>query len=277
MASFDTLEKSVQDSTPIEIYEVTIGSDVYRWTTSEDDVEVDGDTYTATAVSRGAIIADPSDRRAVLVATLPADNEFAMRYVAQAPAAKASVVISRLQRNESPTFDTVQVMYRGSVSNVRFPDNGITAELSLQTGSAMRGRNMPRYTFAGMCGHVLYGPGCDVNPTAFTISGTCSAASGNTITIPGLNAEADGFFDGGFVRTQSTAEPRLILKHVGNVLTLLLPFGTTAVGVAFDALAGCDHVLTSDCALVFDNVLKFGGWAFIPQLNPFSSNPWTGV
>jgi len=275
MSSFDTLEKSVQDSRPLEVYEITLGADVYRWTSSEEDVEVDGDTYTAVAISRTAIISDPNDRRSVLTITLPAEEAFAQRYIRQSPANKAEVVITRLQRDESPAFDTQAVIYRGRVAAVKFPDNGITAEIAVQTRDAAASRQAPRYLHAGMCGHVLYGPGCDVNPAAFTITGNCTAASGNTVTVTGLNAEADGYFTGGFCRPSANSDYRLILKHVGNVLTLLLPFAASPVGTNVDALAGCDHILTGDCAVKFDNVLKFGGFAFVPRLNPFSSNPWS--
>jgi uncharacterized phage protein (TIGR02218 family) len=279
MTSFDTLERSVQDSVPIEIYKVSIGTDVYTWTSCEDTITYDdggGDEdYEPVAVSRGNIVIDPNDRRNAMVVTVPGDNDFVTQYLNQAPAAKATVVITRLQRNESPAFDTAVCVYRGIVASVGFPDNGLTAQIALQTEEAANDRQIPRFTFMGSCNNILFDSRCGVNPATFTVSGTVSTYSLNTVTVPGLNAKPDGYFNGGFVKLGSGVDHRLILAHTGNVLTLLLPFSSDPTGVSVDAFAGCDHTLTGDCATKFDNVLNFGGFAFVPSLNPFQSNPWT--
>ena len=84
----------------------------------------------------------------------------------------------------------------------------------------------------------------------------------------GANGEADGFYDGGFVFFSSINDYRLILSHVGNDLTLLLPFPSDAAGETVRIFAGCDHTIAT-CKTKFDNVLNYGGFAFVPILNPF--------
>jgi hypothetical protein len=36
------------------------------------------------------------------------------------------------------------------------------------------------------------------------------------------------------------------------------------------AFAGCDHLIEGDCALVFDQVAEFGGFAFVPSKDIFA-------
>lgn len=275
MANFDTLEKSVQDSTPIEVFDFVVGGTTYRWTSSEDDLTIGANDYTATPISRGSIVVDPSDRRNTLSVIVPGDNDLAVLFLNQAPAVKIPVTITRLQRNESPTFNTKTVIYKGQVSTVRFGDDGVSAEVVCQTADSSGGSMVPKFAFLGQCNNVLYDSNCTVNPASFKTTGTASAISGNAVTVPGLNAHPDDYFRGGFAVPTGGIDFRLILSHVGNVITLLLPFVSDPTGVSVDAFAGCNHLVTGDCATKFDNVLNFAGFGFIPKLNPFSSNPWT--
>lgn len=274
MASFDTLEKSVQDSAPIEVYDFVVGSTTYRWTSSEDEVVVGVNTYTPIAIARGGIVSDPSDRRQPLTVTVPGDNDLAVLFIAQAPAAKVTCTITRLQRNESPTFNTKAVIYKGVVASVAFADDGTTAEVNVQTYDGPNTASMPKFSFLGQCNNNLYDANCTVNPASFTVSGPATAMSGNTVTVTGLNAKPDGYFNGGIAIAASGTDKRLVLSHVGDVVTLLLPFAADPTGTTVDALAGCNHLVTGDCATKFDNVLNFAGFAWIPNLNPFATNPW---
>lgn len=274
MASFDTLERSVQDSAPIEVYDFIVGLTTYRWTSSEDSVTVGVNTYDPIAISRGSIISDPSDRRQPLAITVPGDNDLTVLFINQAPAAKVTCTVTRLQRNESPTFSTKSVIYKGVVASVSFSDDGTTAEINVQTYDGPNTATMPKFSFLGQCNNNLYDSDCTVNPASFTTTGTASASSGNTVTVPGLNAHPDGYFNGGIAVAGGGTDKRLVLSHAGNVLTLLLPFVADPTGSSVSALAGCNHLVTGDCATKFDNVLNFAGFAWIPNLNPFSTNPW---
>lgn len=275
MATFDTLESSVQDSRPLEVFEVTIGSQTFRWTSAEDDQVVSANTYSAIPIRRTNISVDPSNRRDTLTLTVPGDNAFAVQYLNQAPTQRAFVKVTRLQRDESPTFTTKLAIYRGFVQTVRFPNDGVTAEIVCQTFEAVGQQQTPKFMFLGMCNNILGDGNCGVDLSLFNVTGTATAVSGNTVTVTGLNAKPDGYFDGGYATPVANSDPRLILKHVGNVLTLLLPFATDVTGTSVQAFAGCNHVLSGDCETKFDNGLRFGGFAFSPKLNPFSTNPWS--
>lgn len=269
MTSFATLEASREDSRPLEVYAITLGPLSYRFTSDPIDVVVSGLTYTATPIKRGAIAVGQSERRRVLPIKVPYDNPFARLFMGTPPGAKARIAITRLQRDEVPAFNTQRRIFDGAVLSVQFPD-AVTAELQTQSREAAVSKHLPRYSQMGMCNHTLYGPGCDVASEPFRYSSTVSAVNGRTITVAG--ASGAGFnFTGGFVRL-NTGSPdfRLVLSQSGNDLTLLLPFRESPLGAAVDCFAGCNHLATGDCATVFDNVIRNGGFPFVPSRNIFA-------
>lgn len=272
MTSFATLESSRESSLPLEIYEITLGSDEYRYTSAGGDLTVGGVTYTALPIARNSIEQGSDSQARNLVLTLPGDNPFAARYRNVVPGQRANVNVWRLQRDEVPEFNTRILMFKGQVMSVRFPQDGYTAEIAVRSIEQALNRTVPRHTFMSMCNHILYSSACGADPLLYDVIGSVSAVTGNTITLPGANARPDGFYNGGYCRPVSGDDDfRLILSHVGNVLTLLLPFATNVTGVSVQAFAGCDHLVDGDCATLHDRVAEFGGFPFVPNRNIFQS------
>lgn len=271
MSSYDALESSVEGSRPIEVFAFAIGTTTYRYTSAEDDIVVGADTYTAETISRGAIAQGPDDRARILDVELPATNEFAEKYVDIVPGQRATGTIIRLQRDEVPTFNTQAVVYKGFVRSVRFPGNGRRAVIGIKSIEAAVSRPIPRFTFQALCNHVLYDGGCGVNSASYKMTGAVTAVSGNVITVAGASGQANGYYTGGFVTPTGLADFRMVLKHVGDELTLLLPFPIGLTGQSVDVFAGCDHKANGHCQTKFNNVIEHGGFAFIPTKNPFQT------
>lgn len=270
MTSFSTLESSVQDSEPIEVYVFTIGTVTYRYTSSGSSVTVGGNTYPAEPIERNNLVQGPDSRSHTMEIRVPSTNSFASLYLTTVPGEKATLTIIRLQRNESPTFNTQVVVFKGFVASVNFSDQNRLAVIGAKSLESAGSRSIPTYTYQGQCNHQLYGPGCGVDPAPYRHSGIVTAVSGNTITVSGLNASGLDF-KGGWVRPATVNDPRLILSQSGDVLTLLLPFAASALNQTVDAFAGCDHNLTGDCSNTFDNAINFGGFAFVPNKNIFTT------
>jgi len=156
--------------------------------------------------------------------------------------------------------------------SVRFTNDAHNAEIACRSVEAAVNRNMPKFTFMGMCNHLLYDNQCTVDPSLFEHVGNVDSISGETITVAGAGLQPDGFFTGGYVQALGGANDfRMVRLHVGDVLTLLLPFQANVLNTSVQAFAGCDHVLTQDCALKFDNVINFGGFHFVPNRNVFET------
>lgn len=102
--------------------------------------------------------------------------------------------------------------------------------------------------------------------------GEVTAINSNIYTVDGLDAFPENWFRGGHVKT-SNVDYRLILSHNGNEIKLLAPFDTTSadVGDNITVYAGCDHTVTGPhgCKKKFNVVSSFGGFPFVPTLNPF--------
>ena len=124
-----------------------------------------------------------------------------------------------------------------------------------------------------MCNNTLYDDRCQVDDTdsAFRFTGTVGSEAGNVLTIVGLSAKADDFYENGEVSIDGGADRRQILNHTGNNITLRLPFPEDSTGKPCVVLAGCNHILDEDCELVFANTINFGGFAFIGTKNPFET------
>jgi len=273
MSSFDTYESSLESSRPIEIYKFSMGSTTWTYTSWSQDVTVSSVLYAATPIKRSRIVQAADQKTRNTLVTVPSENPFAAQYINVSPGEKATLTIFRLQPDEVPTFDTQVMIFKGTVQAVTFPRDGYTSEIVVRSIESAKNQNLPRVTYMGMCQHSLYDGACGVDSGLFNFVGP--VASGGTtaeITVTGANSKPDGYWTAGYVTPLSGSQDfRFIVKHVGNVLTLLLPFASDVSGQNVQVFAGCDHVATGDCKTKFENVLEFGGCPFVPNRNPFSS------
>jgi len=203
MTSYDTLEASTDSSRPLEIYRFALGSQSYTYTSAEDVITLGGDDYRPIGIARNAITQGVDSRRAILNVTVPASNAFAQRYVLTPPGYKATLSVIRLQRDESPTFATQDLIYKGSVKFVNFPDAGETAQIAVQTIEAATSRTVPRFTFMGMCNHMLYDANCGADPDLFSFSAVAGTRYGFEARAP-----------------YSASDPRIeLLSSTGGVMS----------------------------------------------------------
>lgn len=269
MTSFASLEPSVESSRPLEVYSFALLSEVFRYTSSEVAVTVGGNTYDPEAIRRSNILRGPEERTRPLVITVPSDNAFVSRFKAAAPGQRTSVTIIRLQRDEVPAFNTQVLSFKGFLQSIRFINSVKQAEMSVKSLEVAASRTIPRITFQGPCNHQLYDVQCGATPITFV--GLCTAVSGNTITVAGANSQPNGFWNGGFVKPSGVNDPRLIINHTGNVLTILQPFNQSPLNANCDIFAGCDHLIDGNCQNRHGRVGEFGGFAWVPKKNPFST------
>lgn len=268
MSSFNALETSLESSRPIELYELSIGNVNYRYTSGEDTITVGTQIYLPLAIGRNQVEQGSDQANRTLLITMPANNEFAARYVGLVPGDRAFVNIYRYQRDESPAFSTQVLIFKGLVQSVRFSEDGTVAEVAVRSIETALNRIVPRFTYMGMCNHFLFDAGCKVNPALFNHVGTVTAVNGNDVTVAGLAASGYDVV-GGYARPTTVQDFRMVLAQSGDTVTLLLPFADSVLGGDLQLFAGCDHIVDGDCALVFDNVENFGGFGFVPNKNPF--------
>lgn len=267
--TYDAFEISVEQSQPVETYRFTLGADSFYYTSAEDIVQVSLINYIPEAISRTNLQQTSEERDTTLEITVPGSNIFAGKYVAVVPGSQATVSIQRLQRLDGATPQVVTI-FTGRVRSVSFVENGTVAKIAAVPLAAATSRPIPRFMYHSICNHVLYDVRCGVLETSFDFAGTVSVSSGNTITVPGVAGFAADFFKAGRVDIDGGSDSRLILSHSGNVVTMLLPFPRDITGVSVTLFAGCDHSLPT-CKTKFNNVLRYGGYAWVPKKNPYAT------
>lgn len=270
--TFAAFETSNEAGRPVELYILVVGGTTYRWNNSEDTITIDGNDYTPIAIERSKISQGPEDRNQTVTFTVPGSVQFVTPYINSVPAAQAVMTVQKLHRGDFPSPEVVTI-YRGVVKAVNFDDeNGRKSEIATQPFISSLSRPIPRFVYKGLCNNVLYDDFCQVDDTdpSYRASLDVTAVSGNQLTIPGLAAFGNGWFDGGLIETSGQGDARMILSQVGDTVTLHLPFSQAVLNQTVTVLAGCAHTIAI-CKSKFDNVINFGGFAFVPTLNPFES------
>lgn len=268
--AFDTYESGQENSRPFELYTITIGTTIVRYTSAEDSITESGDTFLPANIQRSKLRGGgPDSRDEAIVLTLPGDNTIVKQFITSVPGVKADVVIERMQRDD--VAEDVITIFEGRITSVAFENNGRVAKVEVKPRVSAQSRPVPRFTYQGLCNHVLYDDACGVDDTSSSYrlsSAAVTSESGNTINVAGADGFADGWFTGGYVEGDN--DYRLILSHVGTLLTLHLPFAESVLSTTVNVFAGCAHTIEI-CGSKFSNVTNFGGFAFVPTKNIFQT------
>jgi uncharacterized phage protein (TIGR02218 family) len=249
------------------LYTVQLGSTAYRWTSNEVDYIHGGNTFEAAAISRSNITRGVEDRQDVLTIELPSTDNFPRLYVNIVPGQKALMTVQRVHRDD-PDQQAI-VLFKGLVQSVSFQSDATKASLSVRPLTVGLSQAIPRFSYQALCNHILYDERCKVLQSLFQHTNTATAVSGDIVTVQALNTKGDSWADAGFAQL-GTTDFRLILEHTGDNITLLLPFASEVTGSVLDVFAGCKHDLAT-CKTKFNNVINYGGFAFVPLLNIFQS------
>ncbi len=278
--TYDTYASSVESNRPVELYVFTQGADEFLYTDQPADVVLSGLTYSAEAISRGRLeeTRDSAVTNQVEI-TMPSSNSFVSRFKEYTPASRATISIRRYQRAD--TSVEVVTVFEGLVASVRFKEEGRVAVAKCVPVVQAESRPIPRQSYQNACNHVLGDSLCKVDLTdarwrlAATVTAFDSAT--NTATVAGASSFGSDWWVGGVMEVGGGDDHRLILSQSGDDVTLLLPFPETIVGSTVVLLAGCDHSITT-CDTKFNtpedtlsNVINYGGFAFVPNKNPFET------
>lgn len=273
--AYDDYESSVEEASPVEVYEFTAGATTFYYTSAEVDTLLGVHTYLAIeGLQRGTAEDGPDRRERDFVVDMPTSAQVAQLFLGTLPGFRVRLVVKRFHADDLPTPEVVQV-FNGFVQGASFSKGeGRICTLTARPEIASVGRTMPRRTFQAACNHVLYHPTtCKVDSTSpdFRASALSVASQvGTTLTVAGgiSGTYADGWFNAGFVELVGGSDFRLVLSQLGNVLELLSPF--VSAPSTINAYAGCAHDGDA-CFTKFDNVLNYGGFLFGPPKNIFQT------
>ncbi len=266
--TFDSIESSIEDGQPVEVFEIAGAGAPFFYTSAEDSVTLGATVYTPVAgLQRGTIAEDPENRQADFELTLPTSNPAARIFTGFLPGVRVRLTVRKFHRTDLPTPEVVEV-FDGFIQSAQFSRNGKECTLIARNELAAAGKQIPERTFQFACNHVLYDPlTCrvdDSNPAFRAASLPVVSQVGNVLTVSGLGF-VDGFADGGFVEVVGLSDFRFIESQVGQAITLLIPFSVQPIAV--NVFAGCKHD-PATCVVKFANYINYGGFPFVSKEDP---------
>ena len=271
--AFADYEGTVEDANPIELFEISVGTEVFYFTnTQEGDLTFGLNTYLSEVLDRGQHKVDKnqpgSELELSLATNSPNAQALTSRWVSAAPEVSSTQLrVYKVHRN-----DPAQELYPfwfGSIASVDYSQDGRETLLLFRSLSDLFTLQGPRVNWGSLCNHQLFDSKCTLNRVDFQITTTVAsiAVDGVSYTLASVPAPSVRY-EGGELKKQNQADSRLVVNQVGAVITVQYPIPSIQVGDTVELIEGCQHNL-ADCA-AFSNDINFGGSPYTPTVNPFT-------
>lgn len=284
--AFGDFEGSRDSGNPVQLFHFRYGTgatEYYGYTDHTEEIVVDhggviGEiTYEAVPITRGAIESNGTLDKSALRINTDLGTGLAEIFRVYPPAEVVNLTIR--QGHIGDADEEWVVIWVGRVVAANRQDGELIC--SGEPVSTSLRRPGLRATYGYGCRHVLYGPNCQADKEAATVSATVASIDGATVTL-------DGGWEGSFAPEKflrgmlewptdgGSTERRMIIRVAGDTLHLSgIPNGLSASD-AVDVVLGCNHKLYAsedggDCEGLHDNVLNYGGFRWIPPKNPIGS------
>lgn len=254
---------------PVELYQFKRGlSESYLQTSHDEDIEYLSQTYESTQIQRAKIEQNAEIERQSMKLKIQRDNPILDNFIQFPPTEIITVTVFRYHANDGATPE-VATIWQGRVLTAEF--SGAGASLDCEPVFTSLKRPGLRRKYQAQCPHVLYGQKCQVNNLVFQVQGILSAIAGVVITAPqwinlGTN---DAYLRGGYIQFDNR-DLRTIVAYNRSAgeITMSSPLAILELGDQVDAYPGCQHDLT-DCLDIFNNIVNYGGFPYVPRKNPF--------
>lgn len=268
--TYDALERSNASALPIALYEFTFGSATWRFSSDEEDTELNGVLYKALPISDSGVVQSGDASSDEMTVTMPKGEPVAIMLNGQPPSEKIWLTLRRMHRGEAEA----PIIWVGYVVSCKQIDT-VAVEISCKMLTAGFDRNGLRLSFGRQCPHALYDISCRVNKAAYGVTFEVDAIEGNSIVSSDLLAFPTGWFSNGFFewpRFVGAVERRGVENHSGARLTILGTAVGLKAGDMITAYPGCSRT-RSDCKNKFNNLPNFGGIPHMPGKSPFQGDP----
>lgn len=262
---FATAETGEASAQPVEVYAFIGTYNTYRLTSYRKDVVVAGNTYHAVPMGRNRLkVGTQAEKEVSIEVQLPFDHAMVREYGYQSSPPRLEMELRRA--HFSDLTDAV-LMWKGRVTS--FAIEGRLAKLKIPSlfSYVLQG-NTPTPRFQAPCNHVLYDARCGVDPASYQHTTTVTSVVGNVLTLASSPFASDACRGGRIIAP--SGEQRMVIGNVGTSFTVTYPFSRLDVGTSLTVQPGCDHTIGT-CRTKFSNKDRFGGFAGIPGVNPFTS------
>lgn len=267
-SAYDNKELSVHEGNPIECFEFVGSYRTYRYTSGDVPITVGGNLYSPIAMRRSAVRAGTHNEDNVQVQLeLPITAEVAKDYGFQVTPPALDLTIYRVHRDTDLAVDAV-IYWKGPVTSITVGNDIATIVVPSAFSAALSG-NVPSVYYQAPCNRVLFSTGCGVSRAMNSVTAIVVNISGNVIQLSTNGGFPDNWFVGGEIADTAHNDRRMVIAHAADQVTVNYPFSKLAVGTEVQVTSGCDHAFNGDCGTKYDNQINFGGFPFIPSVNPF--------
>lgn len=265
----ETQDRSVSDGAPIECVAFIADHKSWFYSTSPVPITVDGDLYEPLPQSRNAIdVTSVIDTIATIDFRLPSDCELAQTFCYTISPKRLDIIIKRVQEGGDYSTDFT-IEYIGEISGASADDGSNWA--SIKSAGKLQTRlngGLSSIFYQRICNHVLFDVRCKVVKADFTESAIVTKIQGQIITVDNM-VYPNGDLVGGEMLNTRTGETQSIVTNITNVLRIGYRFFDLIVGDTVDLTQGCDHARLGHCKNRYNNVPNYGGFDFVPEVNPF--------
>lgn len=264
--SFDSAEKSIQDSNLADLYVLTLGGTTYRYTSAAEDIVYLANTYTAISIHRSSYGSSAQDKQPEMIVTLDAMSGYVLAQINGVPSQSSTCTIMRLQITEAVAIN----IWIGECGPVAIEEDEATFRVACSLDDPVT-TSVPSAFCQKLCNHVFMDLMCTIAEVSHKLDTTITAVSGHDIIVASVTGVTGKLTSGGRVRVGT--EERMIVKESGTTLTLLAPFPPASVAtlpVACRLIKGCAHTILA-CRDDYANVDHFGGLPYLDYKNPFQN------
>ena len=264
--SYIDKEESIEIQ-PLELFHFwrEDGLQHWRYTSRDEAVEFQGNTFSKGPINRGTISYNPDIEISQVDINAVFEEDPFIKYLAQNPIDPIWVEIIRVHA-DLPNQGSV--LFIGQISGVGFRGQNVSAKgVSFEF---FLKHPIPVFRYQPKCNHFIYddivdGFGCGVDKTPFLVSAFVTV-SDLVLTSAVFGGYDDGYFKHGWV--EFGAEKRMVAEHVGNDITIRYGFAESIpAALEIDVYPGCDGDAET-CRDTFSNIVQFGGHLYIPTDNP---------
>ncbi len=272
MPTFDDLQKSEYSGRKLEFYKFSNNDHDFRYTSSTEEIEYLSAIYTPLEIVRRNITQTTNLDRGDLILTLPKTADLVREYK-RTPPSPYWLTLYAVHFGETET----KQLWQGRIFDVS--QKGNLAEIRLESIITAQNRMGLQREFQVLCNNFLGdGIGCPVNLALRARPATVTAISADTITVSGLEAYIDEWFEGGFVELADGDRRDVVRSRQSTgILTLTRGFSNQSLAVGDPVIVydGCKHRHLEDCVGKFgdetNNGEAFGGYPYPGGRNPFKT------
>jgi hypothetical protein len=256
-------------SHPIDLYRFVTATQVWTVTNVDtgrlkDGITYNSEFYTPIAMGRGTIEQKREVAKQNLEIELPINHGIS-QYLLTTYSSEVFSLTVFTQRNL-----TTETSWKGRLASFKLDTNCI--KLVFESVFSGLRRIGLRAAYQSSCRHALYGKGCNLAIESFATVASLTARSGNIVTVPSANLQADGYYTAGILRAPDDSLS-YITNHVGTALTLqrITPVLLATLPLAVKIYPGCNHARLT-CKNKFNNLVNYGGFDWIPQKSPMGGS-----